>query len=231
MGAYAELKEQAWKANLQLPASGLVTGTFGNASAFDRARGVFAIKPSGVPFEVLKADDLVIVDLAGKVVEGKMRPSSDTKTHAVLYNAWNDIGGIVHTHSAHAVSWAQAKSPIPVFGTTHADAMAQDVPLTDVLTDEMIRGDYETETGNQILKRFESLSHTEVEMVLVASHGPFTWGASPAKAVDNSAMLELIARTALMTLQINPQATRLNQALLRKHYERKHGPDKYYGQY
>jgi L-ribulose-5-phosphate 4-epimerase len=230
MSAYGELKEAAWKANLQLPASGLVTGTFGNASAFDRARGVFAIKPSGVPFELLKPEDMVVVDLSSQVAEGKMRPSSDTKTHAVLYRAWGDIGGIVHTHSVHAVSWAQAKSPIPVFGTTHADALAQDVPVTDELTDEMIRGDYETETGNQILRRFASLSHAEVEMVLVASHGPFTWGATAAKAVDNSVMLELIARTALLTLQINPQSSRLNQALLRKHYERKHGPDKYYGQ-
>jgi L-ribulose-5-phosphate 4-epimerase len=230
VSAYNDLKESAWKVNLQLPASGLVTGTFGNASAYDAGRGLFAIKPSGVPFSGLKADDMVVVDLTCRVVEGKLRPSSDTKTHAVLYRAWNDIGGIVHTHSPHAVAWAQAQLPIPVLGTTHADALAQDVPCTDVMTDEMIRGDYETETGNQILKRFADLSHREVEMVLVASHGPFTWGKTSALALEHGVMLELIARTALLTLQINPDAPRLNQVLLKKHYERKHGPDAYYGQ-
>jgi L-ribulose-5-phosphate 4-epimerase len=231
MSGYTDLKESAWRVNLQLPQSGLVTGTFGNASAYDKALGVFAIKPSGVPFNELNVDDMVVVDLGCNVVEGSKRPSSDTKTHAVLYSAWGDVGGIVHTHSPHAVAWAQAKLPIPVLGTTHADALAQDVPCTDVMTDEMIRGDYETETGNQILKRFVNLSPAEVEMVLVASHGPFTWGKTPALALEHGVMLELIARTALLTLQINPGTTRLNQALLKKHYLRKHGPDAYYGQY
>jgi L-ribulose-5-phosphate 4-epimerase len=227
---YSDLKNSAWIVNVQLPASGLATGTFGNASTFDAGRGVFAIKPSGVPFSELKAEDMVVVDLACMVVEGKMRPSSDTKTHAVLYRAWPEVGGIVHTHSPHAVAWAQARLPIPVLGTTHADALAQDVPCTDVMTDEMIRGDYETETGNQILKRFTNLSHREVEMVLVANHGPFAWGRTPALALEHATMLELIARTALLTLHINPDTPRLSQVLLKKHYERKHGPDAYYGQ-
>jgi L-ribulose-5-phosphate 4-epimerase len=228
---YDELKESAWRANQQLPVSGLVIHTFGNASAFDRRKGVFAIKPSGVPFAELSADDMVIVDLDYKVVEGKLRPSSDTKTHAVLYKTWENIGGIVHTHSPYAVAGAQAMEPIPVLGTTHADYLAQDIPCTDVMNDEMVKGDYEEETGHQILKTFAMLSHKEIEMVLVACHGPFTWGKTPSAALENSIMLEQIARMAFLTLQINPDTPRLKRSLLRKHYERKRGPDAYYGQY
>jgi L-ribulose-5-phosphate 4-epimerase len=231
VSTHGELKEIAWKANRELPASGLVIQTFGNASAFDRRRGVFAIKPSGVPFKELAAEDMVVVDLDSKVVEGKLRPSSDTKTHAVLYRAWHDIGGIVHTHSLYASAWAQAMEPIPVLGTTHADYLAQDIPCTDVMNDEMVKGDYEEETGHQILKTFATLSHKEVEMVLVACHGPFTWGNSAEKALENSIMLEQIAHMAYLALQINPDTPRLKRSLLRKHYERKHGPEAYYGQY
>ncbi len=230
MSPYTDLKERAWECNRGLPAAQLVVHTFGNASAFDRTQGVFAIKPSGVPFAALTPEMMVVADLDGGVVEGTLRPSSDTKTHAVLYREWNDIGAIVHTHSPHAVAWAQARKPIPVLGTTHADALPRDIPCTGVMTDRMITGDYEEETGRQILKTFKRLSHTEVEMVLVACHGPFTWGATPEKALENSVLLELVAQMAILTLRINPKTPRLKTRLLRKHFERKHGPDAYYGQ-
>jgi L-ribulose-5-phosphate 4-epimerase len=171
-----------------------------------------------------------VVDLDYRVVEGKLRPSSDTKTHAVLYKHFKDIGGIAHTHSTYAVAWAQANRSIPVYGTTHADHLQCDVPCTDQMTSEMIRGDYEEETGKQIIKTFENISHKEIEMVLVASHGPFTWGATGEKAVYNSAVLEEISKMAYLTLQINVQAPRLNSALIEKHYQRKHGAEAYYGQ-
>jgi L-ribulose-5-phosphate 4-epimerase len=228
---HSELKEIAWKTNRELPAAGLVIHTFGNASVFDKRKGVFAIKPSGVPFSELVAEDMVVVDLASNVVEGELRPSSDTKTHAVLYRAWHDIGAIVHTHSLYASAWAQAMEPIPVLGTTHADYLAQDIPCTDVMNDEMVKGNYEEETGHQILKTFATLSHREVEMVLVACHGPFTWGRNAEKALENSVMLEQIAHMAYLALQINPETPRLKRSLLRKHYERKHGPEAYYGQH
>ncbi len=230
MSAYADLKHQAWESNLELPRAGLVTKTFGNASVLDPERKVFAIKPSGVPFETLRPEDMVVVDLQGKVVEGRLRPSSDTRTHAVLYDAWSDLGSIVHSHSAYAVAWAQAIKPIPVLGTTHADYLAQDIPCTAVMGDDRIAGDYEVETGLQILHTFENISHTVVSMVLVACHGPFTWGASPEKAIEHSIMLEQIARMAFLTLQINPDTPRLKETLLRKHFERKHGSAAYYGQ-
>ena len=172
--SYTELKREAYEANLELPKHRLVTYTFGNVSALDRARGIFAIKPSGVDYEKLAVDDMVIVDLDNTIVEGAMRPSSDTKTHAVLYRNFDSIGGITHTHSTYAVAWAQAMKPIPIFGTTHADHLTCDIPVTDVMTDAAIEGDYEEETGNQIISRFRDLSHKEIEMVLVACHGPFT---------------------------------------------------------
>lgn len=230
MSRYDDLKEAAWRCNQALPTSGLVVHTFGNASAFDAARGVLAIKPSGVPFETLGVGDMVIVDLDMRTVEGTLRPSSDTRTHAVLYKQWQDIGGIVHTHSPYAVAWAQAQEPIPVLGTTHADCVPRDIPCTGVMTDEMIRGDYEEQTGRQILSTFETMSHTDIEMVLVACHGPFTWGKTPERALTNAVMLELIAQTALLTLRVNPATPPLKDTLLRKHFERKHGPDSYYGQ-
>jgi L-ribulose-5-phosphate 4-epimerase len=230
MSSYATLKEKAWLCNQELPKAGLVVHTFGNASAFDAPAGVFAIKPSGVPFDVLKPEMMVVVDLEGKVVDGILRPSSDTKTHALLYQYWGDLGGIAHTHSPHAVAWAQARRPIPVLGTTHADCMARDIPCTAPLSDRMIKGNYEEETGRQILKTFRRLSHDEVQMVLVASHGPFTWGSTAEQAVQNSILLEYVAQTAMMTLQLNPRVPRLRPALLKKHFQRKHGPNAYYGQ-
>lgn len=217
---------------MQLPRLGLVLFTFGNVSAADRSQGVFAIKPSGVPYEELSAASMVIVDFDGKVVEGKLRPSSDTKTHAVLYKHWEGIGGIVHTHSVFATAWAQAQRDIPIFGTTHADHNTVDIPCAPPMDDEMIEGDYEHQTGFQIMNCFaeRSLDYKEVEMVLVGNHAPFTWGKNAAKAVYNSAVLETVAQMAMYTEQINPSAPRLKDALIKKHWERKHGPGAYYGQ-
>lgn len=230
--SYKSLKEECYEANMQLDALGLVIYTFGNVSAVDRANGVFAIKPSGVPYEVLRPQDIVIVDYENNIIEGEMRPSSDTKTHAYLYKHWYDIGGIAHTHATYSVAWAQAQRDIPIFGTTHADHLVADIPCAPPMRDELIEGNYEHNTGIQILECFEDkgLSHTEVEMVLLGNHGPFSWGKNAAKAVYNSKVLEEIARMAFLTLQINPEAPRLKDALIKKHYERKHGKDAYYGQ-
>mgnify|MGYP001365082216 FL=1 len=230
MSKYKELKEQAWLCNMELPKRGLVIYTFGNVSAADRAMGVFAIKPSGVPYEELKAEDMVVVDFENKIVEGNFRYSSDTKTHTVLYNNFSDINGVVHTHSTYSVAWAQAALPIPIFGTTHADHCAGDIPCTDFMSDEAIKGDYEIETGNQIVQTFKSISYIETEMVLVAGHGPFTWGVTPEKAVYNSAVLEELAKMAFITKSINSNTPRLKEALVDKHYQRKHGKNAYYGQ-
>lgn len=230
MSRYSELKQIAWECNQELPARGLVTHTFGNASAYDPESSVFAIKPSGVPFSELTAGQMVVVDLDYRVVDGNLKPSSDTKTHGLLYRHWSDLGGIVHTHSPYAVAWAQAMKPIPVLGTTHADHLARDIPCTAVMSDEMVTRDYEEQTGQQILDALSGFSHAEVEMILVACHGPFAWGETPQKAVENSYMLEMIARMAFHTLAINPDTPRLKDTLLRKHFERKHGPDAYYGQ-
>ncbi len=228
--SFKEIKELAWQSNMDLMRKGLVIETFGNASALDRARGVFAIKPSGVPYAELKARDMVVVDLENRMVEGSLQPSSDTKTHCVLYRHFEEIGGVVHTHSPFAVAWAQAMRAIPILGTTHADHLQTSIPCTEVLSDELIAGDYEEATGLQIVQTFESLSYKEIEMVLVAGHGPFTWGATPQKAVYNSVMLEELAKMALYTLAINPNTPTLNQALIDKHYQRKHGAGAYYGQ-
>lgn len=232
MNNYQHIREEAYAANMQLPKLGLVLFTFGNVSAVDRSAGVFAIKPSGVPYEDLSPEKMVIVDFEGNVVEGSMRPSSDTKTHAVLYKHWENIGGIVHTHSTYATAWAQSQRDIPIFGTTHADYTAADIPCAPPMSDEMIKGNYEYETGFQIMNCFKEreLDYKEVEMVLVGNHAPFTWGKNADKAVHNSAVLEQVAHMALLTEQINPKAPRLKDALIRKHYERKHGPDSYYGQ-
>lgn len=227
---YRELKERAWAANQEIPKRGLAIYTFGNVSAFDADRGVIAIKPSGVPYEALTADDLVVLDLAGKVVEGTLRPSSDTPTHLVLYRAWKGLGGIVHTHSTHATGWAQAKLPIPIYGTTHADHLAEDIPCTEVMSDEAIERDYEVETGNQILACFEQRDPLHTPMVLVAGHGPFAWGETPEKAVYNAAVLEELARMAFVTRTLEPNTPRLSDRLIRKHFERKHGRNAYYGQ-
>ncbi|HOT97038.1 MAG TPA: L-ribulose-5-phosphate 4-epimerase [bacterium] len=230
MSDYEQLKERVFAANMELPRHGIVIFTFGNVSAIDREAGVVAIKPSGVPYEALKPTDIVVVDLQGKVVDGRLRPSSDTRTHLVLYEAFPGIGGIAHTHSTFAVAWAQAAQPIPLLGTTHADSLHLDIPCTEFMSAAAIAGDYETATGHQITAAFAALSPQEIEMVLVAGHGPFTWGATPEKAVQNSVILEELARMAYLTLQINPQTPRLPQALIDKHYQRKHGPQAYYGQ-
>lgn len=229
---YENIRHEAFAANLQLPKLGLVLFTFGNVSAVDRQQGVFAIKPSGVPYEDLTPASMVVVDFDGKVVDGKGRPSSDTLTHALLYKQWEGIGGIAHTHSVYATSWAQAQRDIPIFGTTHADHNTVDIPCAPPMTDERIQGNYEHETGWQIIDCFteRQLDYRELEMVLVGNHAPFTWGATAAKAVYNSAVLENIAQMALQTLQINPHAPRLKDALINKHYARKHGPGAYYGQ-
>lgn len=232
MSKYQHIQQEAYEANMQLPKLGLVLFTFGNVSAADRNLGVFAIKPSGVPYEDLSPAKMVIVDFDGNTVEGALRPSSDTKTHAVLYKHWEKINGIVHTHSTYATAWAQAQRDIPIFGTTHADHITVDVPCAPPMSDDMIKGNYEYETGFQIINCFKEkgLSYEEVEMMLVGNHAPFTWGKTAAKAVYNSAVLETVAQMALLTEQINPNAPRLKEALIKKHFERKHGPDSYYGQ-
>ena len=232
MSKFKQLKEEVYEANMEIPKQKLAIYTFGNVSAIDRNAGIVGIKPSGVPYSELKPKDIVIMDLENRVVAGKKRPSSDTKTHILLYNNFETIGGICHTHSTYAVAWAQAMKPIPNLGTTHADHLTPSVPVTDVMTDTMIQGDYEHETGNQILDMFkkQNLSYEEVEMVLIACHGPFTWGKNAAKAVYNATVLEELAKIAYLTLQINPQTPPIKQALIDKHYFRKHGKNAYYGQ-
>lgn len=228
--SYRELKERAWAANQEIPKRGLAIYTFGNVSAFDAARGVMAIKPSGVDYATLAVDDLVVLDLTGKVVEGKLRPSSDTPTHLVLYRAWQGLGGVVHTHSTYATGWAQARLPIPIYGTTHADHLAEDVPCTAVMSDAAVERDYEVETGNQILECFAERQPLHTPMVLVAGHGPFAWGETPEKAVYNAAVLEELARMAFVTRTLDPKTPRLPRGLIHKHFERKHGKNAYYGQ-
>lgn len=227
---YKTLREEAWEANIELNRLGLVIFTFGNVSSFDSSRGLMAIKPSGVSYEFLEAADIVVLDLDGRVVDGRLKPSSDTPTHLELYRNFEGIGGVAHTHSTYASAWAQAVRPIPILGTTHADYMPCDVPVTELMEEAAIRGDYEVQTGVKIVERFGDLSHKEVPMVLVANHGPFTWGVSAAKAVYHSGMLEEIARTAFLTLQIEPGRERIKRALIDKHFNRKHGKDAYYGQ-
>ncbi|KEO74438.1 L-ribulose-5-phosphate 4-epimerase [Anditalea andensis] len=232
MSKYIELKKECYEANMELPKLDLVVYTFGNVSAVDRKEGVFAIKPSGVPYVDLRPEDIVILDFDNNVIEGNMRPSSDTKTHALMYKHWEKIGGISHTHSTYAVAWAQAQQDIPIFGTTHADHTTFDIPCAPPMADELIQGNYEHMTGQQIFDCFidKGFSYEDVEMVLIGNHGPFTWGKSAAKAVYNSKVLEELARMAYLTLQINPNAPRLKDALIKKHYERKHGANSYYGQ-
>jgi L-ribulose-5-phosphate 4-epimerase len=229
---YQHLKEACYEANMQLPQLGLVLFTFGNASVVDRTAGVFAIKPSGVPYATLRVEDIVILDFDANVVEGNKRPSSDTKTHAVLYKHWDKIGGIVHTHSTYATAWAQTQLDIPILGTTHADHLTVDVPCAPPMDDAMIQGNYEYETGFQIINDFKrrNYSYEEVEMILVGNHAPFTWGKTVEKAVYNSAVLEEVARMAYLSVTIRPDVPRLKEALIQKHYQRKHGTGAYYGQ-
>jgi L-ribulose-5-phosphate 4-epimerase len=227
-----DLKREAYEANLSLPREGLINLTFGNASAIDRARGIFAIKPSGVDYAALKPEDMVLVDLDGKKVEGTLNPSSDTPTHRRLFLAFTHIGGVVHTHSSHATAFAQAGRPIPCFGTTHADYFFGEVPVTRKMTADEIARAYEWETGNVIVERFtaSSLSPIDFSGVLVNRHAPFTWGATVAKAVEIAVALECCADMALMSLQLNPSLGSIEPELLNKHFNRKHGPGAYYGQ-
>ena len=229
---YAALKQECYEANMELNALNLVVYTFGNVSAVDRENGVFAIKPSGVAYEELKPEDIVIVDFDNNIIEGTMRPSSDTKTHAYLYKNWPNIGGVAHTHATYSVAWAQAQRDIPIFGTTHADHLTADIPCAPPMSDALIEGNYEHNTGIQILDCFteKNLSYEEVEMILIGNHGPFAWGKNAAKAVYNSKVLEVVAEMAHLTQLINPNAPRLKDSLIKKHYERKHGKDSYYGQ-
>jgi L-ribulose-5-phosphate 4-epimerase len=232
MNHYQQIREEACQGNRQLPGLGLVLFSFGNLSVADQQEQVFAIKPSGVPYEELIPEKMVIVDFNGKTIEGNLKPSSDTQTHAVLYKNWNQIGAIVHTHSTYATAWAQARRAIPIYGTTHADHITGPVPCAPPMADEMITGNYEYQTGFQIINHFkeQKLSYEEVEMILIGNHAPFTWGKTAAKALYNSAVLESIAQMAYLTEQINPGVSTLNAALIKKHFERKHGPDAYYGQ-
>ncbi len=225
-----ELKEAVYKANLDLAKSGLIILTFGNVSGIDRRRGIVAIKPSGVAYDALKADDIVLVDLEGNVVEGWLNPSSDTPTHVELYKAFPDVGGVAHAHSPYATMFAQARREIPCLGTTHADHFHGSVPLTRLLREAEVAADYEKNTGKVVVERFKGLDPLEIPAVLVAGHGPFTWGKTPNEAVETALVLELVARTAFGSKILDPRLTPLDRAVQEKHFRRKHGPDAYYGQ-
>lgn len=227
-----ELRRQVWAANRDLPRRGLVTLTWGNVSGIDRATGLVVIKPSGVEYDELTPENLVVVDLDGHVAEGTLRPSSDTATHLELYKAFPAVGGIVHTHSTHATAWAQARRDLPCYGTTHADTFYGPVPCTRQLTPAEVQNEYEKHTGTVIVETFRErgIDAAAVPGVLCACHGPFTWGGGAAKAVENAVILEEVARMALLTRQVDPAAVPAPQYLLDKHYHRKHGPGAYYGQ-
>ena len=226
----AKLREEVLEANLDLVRKRLVLSTFGNASGVAREEGLIVIKASGVPYDEMELADLVVTDMQGKVVEGSLRPSSDLPTHAALYQAFSSIGGIAHTHSEYATAWAQARKPIPCFGTTHADHFHGPIPVTEAMTDEEINGEYEANTGVAIIRAFKKTDATAVPAVLVANHGPFAWGPDARKASENAWMLEAIARMAYFTVGINPHAEALGKTLHDRHYLRKHGQKAYYGQ-
>ena len=225
-----KLRTEVLEANLELVRRGLVLYTFGNASAVSREEGLIAIKPSGVPYEKMTPADMVITDLQGRVVEGSLRPSSDLPTHAALYRAFPDIGGVVHTHSRNATAWAQARREIPCFGTTHADYFAGPVPVTDTLSRQEIESDYELNTGVAIVRRMEGLDPLAYPAILVAGHAPFCWGETVTKAAHNAVVLEELAAMAWETIAINPGARAISDVLHHKHHSRKHGPKAYYGQ-
>ena len=225
-----DLKKAVWEANLQLPQQGLVTLTWGNVSAIDRQRGLIAIKPSGVAYDTMRPEDIVLIDLEGKVAEGKLNPSSDAATHVILYNAFPEIGGVCHTHSKWATSWAQAAKEIPAYGTTHADYFYGAIPCTREMSVAEIKSDYEINTGRVIAETFESLRPEEMPAVLVRNHGPFTWGKNAMDAVTNSVVLEEVAFMATQSVTLNPLLGPMPKALLDKHFFRKHGDGAYYGQ-
>ena len=226
------LKEQVYKANMALVEHGLVIFTWGNVSGIDREKGLVVIKPSGVSYDVMKADDMVVVDLAtGAVVEGDLRPSSDTPTHLAIYRAWPEVGGVVHTHSTYATAWAQAGIDLPNIGTTHADYFHNAIPCTPDMTESEVKGDYELETGNVIVNTFNGggINPMHTPGVLVKNHGPFAWGKTPDEAVHNAVVMEQVAKMSFVAYQVNPHLT-MNPLLVEKHFSRKHGPNAYYGQ-
>jgi len=225
-----QLKKQVCEANLRLVRHGLVTLTWGNASGIDRDRRLVVIKPSGISYDKMRFSDMPVLDMDGKVVEGNLKPSSDTPAHLELYRSFVHIAGITHTHSTYATTFAQAQSNIPCFGTTHADTFYGEVPVTRPMTPEEVAGDYEASTGRIIVERFAGLNPSQVPAVLVANHGPFTWGRDALDAVKNAFALEEVAKMAMGTMQINPEIRPAPQYLLDKHYLRKHGPNAYYGQ-
>jgi len=227
---FSDLRKKVYDANIYLSNSGIVKYSFGNVSGVDREKGVIAIKPSGVLYDQLTPDKIVVLDLKGKIIYGNLRPSSDTETHLVLYRSFAEILGVSHTHSPYATAWAQAGLEIPCLGTMHADFCPHSIPCTTVLADEAIKNGYEYETGQQIVRTLLSLSNIETSMILVDGHGPFTWGDSAQQAVCNSVMLEEIAKLAYLTLTIASEKTPLKQTLIEKHYYRKHGKNAYYGQ-
>lgn len=224
-----KLKKEVFDANIDLVKHGLVIFTWGNVSAIDRESGLVVIKPSGVSYDVMKAEDMVVVDLNGNIVEGSLKPSSDTPTHLVLYKSFPEIGGIVHTHSTYATAWAQAGCDIPNIGTTHADYFKDSIPCTRAMTKKEVEGEYELETGNVIVERFADMNENHTPAVLVDNHGPFSWGKDAHDAVHNAVVLEQIAKMAYISLGINPDF-KMNQHLVDKHFNRKHGPGAYYGQ-
>jgi len=224
-----ELKDKVCRANLDLVRHGLVIFTWGNVSAIDRSYGLVVIKPSGVSYDDMKPSDMVVVDLDGNVVEGDLNPSSDTPTHLALYRAFPEIGGIVHTHSTYATAWAQAGKDIPNIGTTHSDYFHEAIPCTGDMTEQEVRGEYELETGNVIVRRFRGMNPMQTPGVLVKNHGPFAWGKDAADAVHNAVVLEQVAKMAFIAYSVNPDLT-MNPLLVEKHFLRKHGPGAYYGQ-
>jgi L-ribulose-5-phosphate 4-epimerase len=225
-----QLKQEVLKANLELPARGLVTYTWGNVSGIDREKGLIVIKPSGVPYDEMKAEHMVVLDMEGNRVEGDLRPSSDAMTHLVLYRSFKDMGGIVHTHSNWATIWAQARKSIPSMGTTHADYFYGDIPCTRDMKDEEIMSDYEANTGRVIAETFADRDPMQTPGVLVSGHGPFTWGKDAAEAVHNAVVLETVAMMAFYSLQLSPGIDPISMALQNKHFFRKHGANAYYGQ-
>ena len=225
-----ELKQKVYEANMMLPEYKMVTFTWGNVSAIDETRKLIVIKPSGVDYTKMKAEDMVVVDLEGNIIEGRLNPSSDTATHIELYKACTQIGGVVHTHSRYATSWAQARMSIPALGTTHADDFYGEIPCTRAMTNEEIQGEYEKETGKVIIETFEQQRMMDVPGVIVHSHGPFAWGPDPIAAVKKAVVLEEVAFMAYQAMTLNPSLLPMQQTLLDKHYLRKHGANSYYGQ-
>ena len=232
MSIYSSLKNRCLQSNVKIKTNKLAIFTFGNISIIDREKKVIAIKPSGVPYDELTDDKIVILDLDGNIIEGDLRASSDTKTHLFLYQKWKSINSICHTHSTYAVGWSQSLNSVPVLGTTHADHLTKEIPCTKPMPDSLIKGDYEINTGIQIVNHFlkNKLDPSEVQMCLVGSHGPFTWGENENKSLYNSVVLEEICKMAFISKTINPDLRNIKKSLIEKHYFRKHGKDSYYGQ-